>query len=120
MGFSPPRPPIIIGRNVELLNWYLRQMSAFAIFVNCTLQVFNFNFKMRQLNSEKSRNLRFIYLESNYLFVDSSSFLCLQDQRQTETIGLLQGQLANLTELVGNLTQMVERLDHEVTGCKIM
>ncbi|XP_032883961.1 SUN domain-containing ossification factor isoform X2 [Amblyraja radiata] len=38
-----------------------------------------------------------------------------KDQRQTETIGLLQGQLANLTELVGNLTQMVERLDHEVS-----
>ncbi|XP_069793616.1 SUN domain-containing ossification factor isoform X3 [Narcine bancroftii] len=38
-----------------------------------------------------------------------------KDQRQTETIGLLQGQLANLTELVGNLTETVKRLDHEVS-----
>ncbi|XP_072919692.1 SUN domain-containing ossification factor isoform X1 [Hemitrygon akajei] len=38
-----------------------------------------------------------------------------KDQRQTETIGLLQGQLANLTELVGNLTETVKRLDREVS-----
>ncbi|XP_051868140.1 SUN domain-containing ossification factor isoform X2 [Pristis pectinata] len=38
-----------------------------------------------------------------------------KDQRQTETIGLLQGQLANLTELVGNLTETVKRLDQEVS-----
>ncbi|XP_078263931.1 SUN domain-containing ossification factor isoform X2 [Rhinoraja longicauda] len=38
-----------------------------------------------------------------------------KDQRQTETIGLLQGQLANLTELVGNLSQTVKRLDHQVS-----
>ncbi|XP_078074206.1 SUN domain-containing ossification factor isoform X2 [Mustelus asterias] len=38
-----------------------------------------------------------------------------KDQRQTEAIGLLQGQLANMTELVRNLSETVKKLDHEVS-----
>ncbi|XP_067846815.1 SUN domain-containing ossification factor isoform X2 [Heptranchias perlo] len=38
-----------------------------------------------------------------------------KDQRQTETIGLLQGQLANVTELLGNLSETVKKLEHEVS-----
>ncbi|XP_048395634.1 SUN domain-containing ossification factor isoform X2 [Stegostoma tigrinum] len=37
-----------------------------------------------------------------------------KDQRQTEAIGLLQGQLANMTELVRNLSETVIKLEHEV------
>ncbi|XP_067893903.1 SUN domain-containing ossification factor isoform X2 [Heterodontus francisci] len=38
-----------------------------------------------------------------------------KDLRQTEAIGLLQGQLANMTELVRNLSETVKKLDHEVS-----
>ncbi|XP_038650898.1 SUN domain-containing ossification factor isoform X2 [Scyliorhinus canicula] len=38
-----------------------------------------------------------------------------KDQRQTEAIGLLQGQLANMTQLVRNLSETMKKLDHEVS-----
>ncbi|XP_072367666.1 SUN domain-containing ossification factor isoform X3 [Scyliorhinus torazame] len=38
-----------------------------------------------------------------------------KDQRQTEAIGLLQGELANMTQLVRNLSETVKKLDHEVS-----
>ncbi|XP_043555830.1 SUN domain-containing ossification factor isoform X2 [Chiloscyllium plagiosum] len=37
-----------------------------------------------------------------------------KDQRQTEAISVLQGQLANMSELIRNLSETVKKLEHEV------
>lgn len=58
-----------------------------------------------------------IYLLSTEQLLTRFYFVCFQDQKQTESIQVLQSQLENVTKLMLNLTATVSELQREVQCC---
>uniref|UniRef100_UPI00398F5EB2 SUN domain-containing ossification factor isoform X2 n=1 Tax=Pristiophorus japonicus TaxID=55135 RepID=UPI00398F5EB2 len=81
--------------NMSLSSRYLEELSQ--------------RYRKQMEEMQKAFNKTIIKLQNTSRIAEA------KDQRQTEAIGLLQGQLANMTELVGNLSETVKKLHREVS-----